>query len=172
MIQLRKAQNSEAVKICFEDFPAIIIPHSHFTSVKCATTSQASGSTLASLRFNKHVSEKRSRFSSLVLCLLYHKSEGFWYNCACAFPSYARKNTHARSIPRRRRIINALVFIIPHSERKYQKYFIIWKSINCYATIHIGQPHKKGRRIWPHVLKLNHHKQLSERRPDPSCLTV
>ena len=26
MMQLRKAQNSEAVKICFTDFPAIIIP--------------------------------------------------------------------------------------------------------------------------------------------------
>lgn len=53
-----------------------------------------------------------------------------------------------------------------------QVFLVCTNVIVCYATIHIGQPHKKGRRIWPHVLKLNHHKQLSERRPDPSCLTV
>ena len=30
---------------------------------------------LASLRFNKHITEKRSRFSSLALCLLYHEAK-------------------------------------------------------------------------------------------------
>ena len=40
MMQLRKAQDSEAVKICSADFPAIIIPHfsnkgnPHFTLSK------------------------------------------------------------------------------------------------------------------------------------------